>query len=274
MVIEFLFRKDDDMQPTLTFIEDIAREAGAVLRNGFRGSFSVRHKAEKDLVTEIDEQAEALIIGRIREAFPEHKIIAEESGLTDGAGEHCWFIDPLDGTLNYAHGLPIFSISIAYAHKGEMQLGLIYDPMLDACYTAQRGQGAWLNGEPIHISSQTELVKSLLLASISLEPGGNDGPSSSIGLFAAFNARGQSARRIGGAALNLCYVAAGQADGYWVKRLKPWDVAAGTLIANEAGALVTDLHGNAETFKPPYCLLVANPALHGKMLEVLKEQGV
>jgi len=262
------------MQPTFTFIEDIAREAGEILRAGYRTGFSVRHKAEKDLVTEIDEQSEALIIGRIREAFPDHKIIAEESGLTDGAGEHCWYIDPLDGTLNYAHGLPYFSVSIAYAYDGEMQLGLVYDPMLDACYTAQRGAGAWLNGEPIHVSEQTELAESLLVASISREPGLKEGPTSSIGLFAAFNELGQSARRFGGAALNQCFVAAGQADGYWVKRLKAWDVAAGTLIASEAGALVTDLHGNADYFKPPYCLLIANPVLHGVMLEVLREQGV
>jgi myo-inositol-1(or 4)-monophosphatase len=262
------------MQPTLTFIEEIAREAGAVLRAGYRTNYKVRHKAEKDLVTEIDEQAEALIIARIQQSFPDHKIIAEESGLTDGAGEDCWYIDPLDGTLNYAHGLPNFSVSIAYAYKGESQLGLVYDPMLNACYTAQRGQGAWLNGEPIRVSQQTELEESLLVASISREPGGNDGPSSSIGLFAAFNERGQSARRFGGAALNQCFVAAGQAEGYWVKRLQPWDVAAGTLIAREAGALVTDLHGNADYFKPPYCLLIANPTLHGVMLEVLREQGV
>jgi len=262
------------MQPTFTFIEDIAREAGEILRAGYRTGFSVRHKAEKDLVTEIDEQSEALIIGRIREAFPDHKIIAEESGLTDGAGEHCWYIDPLDGTLNYAHGLPYFSVSIAYAYDGEMQLGLVYDPMLDACYTAQRGAGAWLNGEPIHVSEQTELAESLLVASISREPDLKEGPTSSIGLFAAFNELGQSARRFGGAALNQCFVAAGQADGYWVKRLKAWDVAAGTLIASEAGALVTDLHGNADYFKPPYCLLIANPVLHGVMLEVLREQGV
>lgn len=262
------------MQPTLEFVEDIAREAGDILRAGYRTGFSVRHKTEKDLVTEIDERSEALIIGRIREAFPDHKIIAEESGLTDGAGEHCWYIDPLDGTLNFAHGLPNFSVSIAYAYDGEMQLGLVYDPMLDACYTAQRGAGAWLNGEPIRVSQQTELAESLLVASISREPSLKDGPTSSIGLFAAFNELGQSARRFGGAALNQCFVAAGQADGYWVKGLKAWDVAAGTLIASEAGALVTDLHGNADYFKPPYCLLIANPILHGKMLEVLREQGV
>lgn len=262
------------MQPTLTFIEDIAREAGAVLRAGYRTNYKVRHKAEKDLVTEIDEQAEALIIARIQQDFPDHKIIAEESGLTDGAGEHCWYIDPLDGTLNYAHGLPVFAVSIAYAYQGEMQLGVVFDPMQDACYTAQCGQGAWLNGERIQVSSETEMINSLLVGSISREPDGNDGPSSSMGLFAVFNACAQSARRLGCAALDLCFVAAGQADGYWVKRLNAWDVAAAGLIASEAGALITDLRGDADYFRPPYCILAANPVLHGKMLEVLREQGV
>ena len=111
------------MQPTLTFIEEIAREAGAVLRAGYRTNFKMRQKSEKDLVTEIDEQAEALIIARIQQDFLDHKIIAEESGLTDGAGEHCWYIDPLDGTLNYAHGLPVFAVSIAYAVSGSGAVG-------------------------------------------------------------------------------------------------------------------------------------------------------
>ena len=262
------------MQPTLAVIEDIAREAGAVLRAGYRSGFSVRHKAEKDLVTEIDEQAESLIIARIQQNFPDHKIIAEESGLTDGSKEHCWYIDPLDGTLNYAHGLPIFAVSIAHAHQGVVNLGVVYNPMQNVCYTAQRGQGAWLNGERIQVSSETEMVNSLLVGSISTEPNGNNGPSSSMNLFAAFNASAQSARRLGCAALDLCFVAAGQADGYWVKRLNAWDVAAAGLIASEAGALVTDLQGNAEYFRPPYCILAANTTLHGKMLKVLREQGV
>ncbi len=262
------------MQPTLRFMEEIAREAGAILRAGYRTNYKVRHKAEKDLVTEIDEQAEALIIARIQQSFPDHKIIAEESGLTEGVGGHCWYIDPLDGTLNYAHGLPVFAVSIAYAHQGVVQLGVVYDPMQDVCYTAQGGQGAWLNGERIQVSSETEMVNSLLVGSISREPGGDDGPSSSMSLFAAFNACAQSARRLGCAALDLCFVAAGQADGYWVKRLNAWDVAAAGLIASEAGALVTDLHGDVDYFRPPYCILAANPVLHGKMLEVLKGQGV
>ena len=159
-------------------------------------------------------------------------------------------------------------------YQGVVQLGVVYDPMQDACYTAQRGQGAWLNGERIQVSSETEMVNSLLVGSISREPGGDDGPSSSMSLFAAFNACAQSARRLGCAALDLCFVAAGQADGYWVKRLNAWDVAAAGLIASEAGALVTDLHGDADYFRPPYCILAANPTLHGKMLEVLKGQGV
>ncbi|MCD4673216.1 MAG: inositol monophosphatase [Anaerolineaceae bacterium] len=262
------------MQPTLKGIEDIARAAGEILRLGYRKHHEVRHKGEKDLVTEIDQRSEALIIARIQQDYPGHTIVAEESGLTDGAVEHCWYIDPLDGTLNYAHGLPLFAVSIAYACQGEIQLGVVYDPMQDVCYTAQRGQGAWLNGECIHVSSETELVDSLLVGSISREPGGDDGPASSMALFAVFNDCAQSARRLGCAALDLCYVAAGQVDGYWVKKLNAWDVAAAGLIASEAGALVTDLHGESDYFHPPYCILAANPGLHGKLLKVLRQQGV
>jgi myo-inositol-1(or 4)-monophosphatase len=264
----------ETMQPTLKGIETLARQAGEILRAGYRQEHDVQHKGVVDLVTEVDHQSEALILSRIQQDFPGHTIVAEESGLTHGMDDHCWYVDPLDGTLNYAHGIPLFAVSIAYACRGEMQLGVVYDPMLDACYTAQRGQGAWLNGERIHVSSETTLINSLLAGSISREENGDTGPASSMGLFAAFGAVAQSVRRLGCATLDLCYVAAGQVDGYWVKRLSAWDVAAASLIAGEAGARITDLHGSPDFFRPPFCMLAANPGLHGQLLEVLRRQGV
>lgn len=262
------------MQPTLADLESMARQAGEILRIGYRQEHDVRHKGHLDLVTEIDHQSEEMLIARIQHDFPGHKIMAEESGLTDGAPEQCWYIDPLDGTLNYAHGIPLFAVSIAFAEADEMQCGVVYDPLRDDCYTAQRGRGAWLNGERIQVSGETELLNSLLAGSISHEQAGSEGPASSMALFVAFNACAQSARRLGCAALDLCYTAAGQVDGYWVKRLNAWDVAAAGLIASEAGAVVTNLYGDTDYFRPPYSVLAANPTLHGKMQEVLRQQGI
>ena len=145
------------MRPTLSYIENLARQAGAILRTGYSQEHEVRYKGVIDLVTEIDHQSEAFLLGEVQKDFPDHHIFSEESGVIQGDVEHIWYIDPLDGTVNYAHNIPIFSVSIAYAYKGVLTLGVVYDPMRDEMFLAERGQGATLNGKSIQVSSTAEL---------------------------------------------------------------------------------------------------------------------
>ncbi|MBI9045259.1 MAG: inositol monophosphatase [Anaerolineaceae bacterium] len=257
------------MQIELSFIENLARQAGEILRAGFRKKIRVEEKGEMDLVTEIDRASEDLIVAEIKKKFPEHTIIAEESGNLPGDDSVTWFIDPLDGTLNYAHGFAYFCVSIACSYKGQMQFAVIYDPIQDECFSAQRGKGAWLNGEPISPSSNTELRKALLVTGfpdhLRLTENNN------VKQFSYLLLRTQSIRRMGAAALNLCYVAAGRFDGYWQLGVKAWDIAAGTLIAEEAGVKVTSVIGEKDYMKPPYSLLVSAPVLYEIIFQALQE---
>jgi len=257
------------MQPTLHDLETLARQAGRLLREGFGRHHHVAHKGVIDLVTEMDHRSEALLLEAIRRRFPTHRVLAEESGGLAGDDGDLWFVDPLDGTVNYAHGVPIFSVSIAYAHRGEVQLGVVYDPLRDECFAARRGGGAFLNGEPIQVSAVDDLDQSLLVTGFPYDIRTN--PENNLDWFATFALRTQGVRRLGSAALDLCYVAAGRFDGYWEIRLKPWDVAAGGLIAAEAGARVTNLHGGADYLSPPQSILAANPALHAQMQAVMRQ---
>src|SRR5512140_286059 len=151
------------MTPTLSELERLAREAGAILRAGYSKEHQVNYKGVIDLVTEVDHQSEAFLLGEIRGKYPDHHIFAEESGIIQGNDEHIWYVDPLDGTLNYAHHIPIFCVSIAYAFHGELTLGAVYEPMRDEMFAAERGKGARLNGKPLQVSTATELQKSLLV---------------------------------------------------------------------------------------------------------------
>ncbi len=256
------------MQPTLTEVIHWARQAGEILRAGFGNRHTIEFKGIANLVTEMDRQSEEFLLSAIRQRFPEHTIIAEESGLSRGNDESCWFIDPLDGTTNYAHGLPIFSVSIAYKSQGEMRLGVVYDPSRDECFYAERGGGAWLNGTPLHVSDCQELRHALLVTGFPYEI--MKQPNDNIENFRRFSFQAQAVRRLGSAALDLCYVAAGRFDGYWELALKPWDVAAGALITQEAGGLITDMEGGNGWLTPPNSLIGANPALHPQILAVLQ----
>ncbi|RME90715.1 MAG: inositol monophosphatase [Anaerolineae bacterium] len=223
-----------------------------------------------DLVTEVDRQSEAYLLGEIQRRFPGHRVHAEETGGLEGDDDHLWYVDPLDGTVNYAHRIPIFCVSIAYARRGEMQLAVVYDPMREEMFTAERGGGARLNGRPIHVSEARELGKSLLVTGFPY----NIWTSSVDNLdnFARFSKRTQGVRRLGSAALDLAYVAAGRFDGFWELSLKPWDVAAGGLIAEEAGARVTNLDGGADYLSPPQSILAATPGIYEQMMKVLHER--
>lgn len=246
----------------------MARQAGQILRDGYGKSIEVSRKGAIDLVTEIDNRSERYLVAEIQRRYPEHGIMAEESG--EQRGEDCclWFIDPLDGTVNYAHGIPVFTVSIAYQEGGVMKLGVVYEPMRDELFSAERGKKALLNGEEISVSESANLDQSLLATGFPYDI--RTHPESNLNNFSTFMLRCQGIRRLGSAALDLCYVACGRFDGFWELRLSAWDIAAGGLIAESAGALVTGIHGEPNYLAPPQSILAANSILHGAMLEVLQ----
>lgn len=255
------------MIPALTDLQNLAQGAGEILRASYGQHLRIDHKGVIDLVTEADHRSEAYLLEEIQRSFPGHKIVAEESGETAGADGQIWYIDPLDGTVNYAHGVPIFSVSIAYAEEGEIRLGVVYDPLRDECFSAEAGQGAWLNGQPLQVSKAQVLDQALLVTGFPYDIRTN--PENNLENYVRFALHSQGVRRLGSAALDLCYVAAGRFDGYWEIRMKAWDVAAGGLIAEQAGALVTNLAGGADYISPPQSVLAANPSLHAQMLVLL-----
>ena len=259
------------MEPQLTDLIDMARGAGEILRDGYGQHIQVEYKGVIDLVTEVDHRSEAFLLREIRQRFPGQRVETEESLGLDGADKHVWYIDPLDGTVNYAHGIPIFSVSIAYAREDELVLGVVYDPMRDDCFYAERGQGAWLNGRSLEVSSTPELKSCLLVTGFSYDSWTNS--NNNLEHFADFTLKTQGVRRLGSAALDLCYVAAGRIDGYWELSLNHWDLAAGTLIVQEAGGIVTDIHGEPEYFQKPYSVVAANPIIHPQMIEVLNDSN-
>jgi myo-inositol-1(or 4)-monophosphatase len=254
--------------PTLADLERMARQAGQILRDGYEKDHKINYKGVVDLVTEVDHQSEAFLIGEIQRLFPDHRILAEESGSIDGHAEHLWLIDPLDGTVNYAHGVPMFCVSIGYAYKGQVILGAVYDPMRDELFTAERGKGSWLGERRLKSAQVEELVKSLLVTGFPYDSWVSK--RNNFDYFVKFAKMTQGVRRLGSAALDLCYVAAGRFDGYWELSLKPWDVAAGGLIAEEAGAKVTNVDGGADYLNSPQSVLAANPILYEKILPGLK----
>lgn len=254
--------------PSLSDLESLARAAGKILHAGYEKEHDVQLKGVIDLVTEIDHQSEKFLLGEIARRWPESQFVAEESGES-GQGELVWYIDPLDGTVNYAHGVPIFCVSIACAWDGATRLGVVYDPMRDEMFSAGRGRGAQLNGGPLHVSRAAELRQSLLVTGFPYDTW--TAKVNNLEYFGRFARLTQGVRRLGSAALDACYVAAGRFDGFWELSLQPWDVAAAGLIAEEAGARVTDLQGGADYLSPPQSVLAASPAIHAKMLEVLNQ---
>ena len=259
------------MNPTLPDLERLARQAGELLRLGYEQEHQVDYKGAIDLVTEVDHQSEEYLLGEIQRLFPGHQIVSEEIGLVPGRLADEWFVDPLDGTVNYAHGIPFFTVSIAYAHNGQVILGVVYDPMRDELFAAERDRGAWLNGRSLQVSKATELQRSLLVTGFPYDTWST--PYNNLENFGRFAKSTQGVRRLGSAALDLCYVAAGRFDGYWELSLKPWDMAAGSLIAAEAGAIVTTIDGQPDYLTPPCSLLAAPPIMHAKMLVMLNEKG-
>ncbi|MFZ3069523.1 MAG: inositol monophosphatase family protein [Anaerolineaceae bacterium] len=258
------------MQPDLNFLTDIALRSGSMQREMQNQDLDIHLKGRADLVTKADKAVEAYLLEQILDRFPSHSIIAEESGKHEGDPAHQWFIDPLDGTLNYAHGMPFYAVSIAYACNGKLHLGVIYDPNLDECFSAGLGQGAWFNGQPMRVSKTENLEDSLLITGFRAAL--FDTPRSNINHFLLFSRLSQGVRRLGSAALALAYVACGRLEGYWELQLYPWDLAAGTLLVQEAGGMVTGLYGEMTPPDAQTNILAANPRIFPQMLSALREE--
>ncbi|MCX5837407.1 MAG: inositol monophosphatase family protein [Deltaproteobacteria bacterium] len=248
------------------FIEATAREAGALLRERIDDRHTVRYKGEINLVTEADHLSEALIVDRIRGSFPDHGILAEESPETSNGSGFRWIIDPLDGTTNYAHGYPVFCVSIALEAAGKIRLGAVYNPMLDELFTAEKGAGAFLNGRRLKVSRTAELSRSLLATGFPYDL--REDQNNNINYFGAMALNTQAVRRSGSAALDLACVAAGRFDGFWQLKLMPWDMAAGWLLVEEAGGVVTNLHSARFDLHSPH-ILASNGLIHAGMSRLL-----
>ena len=257
------------MQPTLDFIIELASQAGEILLSFVGREMHVQHKSRTDLVTQADHESEKFLIETIRGSFPHHTINAEESGELTGQSEHQWYLDPLDGTLNFAHGVPMYSISIGYAYRGEMALGVVYDPVREEFFCAQQGAGAALNGHPIRVGKETDLVECLLATGFPHNQAAWGTPADNTANFIQLNQLTQGVRRLGSAALDVAYVAAGRLDGFWQVDINQWDVAAGGLIVREAGGVATDAFGQPDFLAKPVSFLCANPTIHAEILAIL-----
>lgn len=261
------------VRPTLAYIEHLARQAGDILRVGFtqRPGFGpklhVSYKSPIDPVTEFDRRSEAFIISEIQRHFPGSAMVTEESGFLDGHNNGRWYIDPLDGTVNYSHGVPIYAVSIAYAEDGNLLMGVVYDPERDECFSGELGRGAFLNGQNIRVSNSRELDQALLVTGFPYDI--RTSQENNLANYVRFSLISQGVRRLGSAALDICYVAAGRFDGFWEVGIKPWDLAAGALIAREAGARVTDIHGGPDYLHPPCSIISANPVIYEQMKQTL-----
>jgi myo-inositol-1(or 4)-monophosphatase len=247
-----------------------ARDAGRLLAERFGRNLRISNKSELDLVTESDLASERLIIDRIKTHYPRHSILAEESGANspaggDEQGDWRWIIDPLDGTTNYAHGYPCFCVSIGLEHRGTLEIGVVYDPMRDECFAAERGEGAALNGKRIRVSPTPNLASALLCTGFPYDVRER---GEFARHFANFIMNAQGVRRDGAAALDLAYVAAGRFDGFWEEGLKPWDVAAGSLLVTEAGGVVTDFSGG-QRWLDRGNIVGASRGVHAELLEII-----
>ncbi|HYP54582.1 MAG TPA: inositol monophosphatase family protein [Pyrinomonadaceae bacterium] len=252
----------------LNFAVQLAQDAGRVLADRFGRALQVSNKGDIDLVTEADLAAERLIVERVRSHFPRHAVLAEESGENEAAGgasEWKWIVDPLDGTTNYAHGYPCFCVSVALEHDGRVVLGVIYDPTREETFAAERGEGATLNGRRVRVSDVQDLNRAMLCTGFPYDVRER---GEFARHFTNFIMSAQAVRRDGSAALDLAYVACGRFDGFWEEGLRPWDVAAGRILVEEAGGRVTHYDGRPfDIYTPP--IAASNGLVHDAMLRVL-----
>lgn len=254
------------MKKYMDIAKAAAVKAGNILRERISGRREIFYKGEINLVTEMDRLSEKTVVETILESFPDHGIMAEEEAQIENDSPFLWIIDPLDGTTNYAHGYPSFSVSIGLESSGDVIVGVVYDPMRDELFSAARGQGAFLNGKPIAVSRNDVLIRSLLATGFPYDRAVSK--ENNLDYFNALIMASQEIRRSGSASLDLCAVAAGRLDGYWELKLHPWDVAAGSLIVLEAGGSVSDFTGTRFSIRDKE-LVASNGRIHGLMLDIL-----
>jgi myo-inositol-1(or 4)-monophosphatase len=248
---------------------EAARAAGDLLQGELRRPRRITYKGTPtNLVTEMDARAEACILERLARAFPEDGVLTEEAGARPGRSGRRWIVDPLDGTTNYAHGLPLFSVSIALEVAGQVALGVVYDPSHGELFYAERGRGAWLGDCRLRVSTTADLNTSLLATGFPYNL--RETRDNNLAEYAAFTLRARGVRRLGSAVLYLAWLAAGRFDGYWELTVGPWDVAAGSLLVEEAGGRVTNLTGGPLDLAAP-AVVASNGLIHAAMLEVLRE---
>ncbi len=243
-----------------------AKKAGKLLKENLNKEKKIEFKGAVDLVTELDRASEALIIDILKSGFPESGILTEEREEIVASNDYRWIVDPLDGTTNYAHSYPVFCVSIALEKKGDVILGVVYDPTSEELFVAEKERGATLNGEEIIVSRTSDLSRSLLSTGFPYDI--RTSPDNNLNFFASFAMKAQAIRRAGSAALDLCYVACGRFDGFWELKLKPWDVAAGNLMITEAGGKVSDFAGAPLSLYAKETL-ASNGFLHEIMIDVL-----
>lgn len=243
---------------------EAARRAGGVLRDGFGSRHRIEYKGEVDLVTETDGRAEEVIREVLVGAFPSYGVLGEEGGETSGEEDARWIVDPIDGTTNFAHGFPMFAVSIALEKAGEVVLGVVYDPINEETFVAERGKGARLNGEGIGVSEAEVLVRALVVTGF---PYDREEVPAAVDLFGRFATRAQDMRRLGSAALDVCYVAAGRLDAYYERGIHAWDVAAAGLVLEEAGGTITDYKGRPFELESGE-MVASNGPLHPAMIEL------
>lgn len=261
------------METILKTAEGIARQAGEILREYYKKPVSYNRKGEIDLVTEADHAVEKFLLEALPKAFPDYAVVSEEGGGYSpgkGASDYYWYVDPLDGTTNFAHRFPHFAVSLGLAGIDRVPvLGVVYDPMRDECFTGYQGGGAFLNGEKLHVSKTDTLLDAMLATGFPYDrrtDAQNNIPEANAMLLQT-----QDIRRVGSAALDLCYVAVGRLDGYWERKLNLWDCVAGIVMVQEAGGKVTDLQGKIEMLyeKRPQ-ILASNGLIHAQIIEVLQ----
>ncbi|MBN1426786.1 MAG: inositol monophosphatase [Anaerolineae bacterium] len=260
-----------DLAAILQTIEGIARSAGDILCRAYDLPRQIDYKSEVNLVTQADLASEKYIVEALRKAFPTYNVIAEEGSQHHGNSGLTWLIDPLDGTTNFAHGFPVFAVSMALRDAGQVLAGVVYDPSRDECFAAAAGQGATLNRQPIHVSETPEMDRGLLATGFPYDRWTAD--DNNVMALSTFIRRCQGVRRAGAAALDLAYVACGRLDGYWEMRVQPWDIAAGMLLVRESGGRVTSYQGEdrIETILSGGKIVASNGLIHDEMIAALAD---
>ncbi len=255
------------MPSYLEISAEIAREAGALLSKFFERRVAFELKGEHDLVTEADRASEALVVERLRSHFPAHSIVAEEGGGHAGSSEFCWYVDPLDGTTNFAHGFPMYNVTLALEQAGQLISGVIFDPEHNEMFSAERGSGAYLNNRRIRVSKVSRVEDSLVATGF---PSKKRHADVNVHFYYQLAMISHGVRRAGAAALDLAYVASGRLDGFWEFGLNPWDMAAGILLIQEAGGKCSDMKGAPAALRGPH-LLADNGTIHDALLGIFGE---